>query len=140
MKNLPCNRCPLFPDEPGQNVLASSTCFETGHELRESIYKHCTRLQNKAKKGTLLYHCGGSILSSSPSILLSEIHSTVLGFNSNWRLSGQNQDTQEEEKEILCAHSKTVRGRKEPYYEALKNMKRSLQLDFQNQLGHYNGQ
>lgn len=100
MKNLPCNRCPLFPDEPGQNVLASSTCFETGHELRESIYKHCTRLQNKAKKGTLLYHCGGSILSSSPSILLSEIHSTVLGFNSNWRLSGQNQDTQEEEKEF----------------------------------------
>lgn len=48
VENLLCNSCSLSTDEPGQNVLASSTCFKIGHELIKSIYKHCTSLQNGA--------------------------------------------------------------------------------------------
>lgn len=45
VKHFLCNRCPQSKGKSGQNVLASSTCFEVGHKLGKSIYKHRTRLQ-----------------------------------------------------------------------------------------------
>lgn len=51
-KHFLCNRCPQSKGKSGQNVLASSTCFEIGHKLGKSIYKHRTRLQKGNIFGT----------------------------------------------------------------------------------------
>lgn len=119
-----CNRCPLSTDEPRKDVLASSTCFEIGNELRKSIYKYHARLQNGAHvwKGLRQEPSFTTVEkgSSAHPLPFSSLKLLVLG----------------EEKGLLDlpAYSQIVRRRKELYPEALKNTKRSLQ--FKNEFDH----
>lgn len=87
--------------------------------------------------GGVFYHCDGNILCSPPSILPSETHTTVLRFNPNWRPADPSQDTQEEEKEFCVLI--LLEEERSRIMRPLKNINRSLQLDFKNQLGHYSG-
>lgn len=123
-----CNRCPLSTDKPWKDVLASSTCFEIGNELRKFIYKCCARLQNGAHvwKGLRKELSFTTVEEGSSAHLLpfSSLKLLALG----------------EEKGLLDlpAHSQIVRRSKELYPEALKNTKRRLQ--FKNKFDHCSGQ